>query len=157
LFNSRPLSFPTVRVAPIAGATSSGTRMPVEYVGASPDGGTILDNSGQSTKLWVFSGLPGGVMISEVQGPQRPIPQYTLRTLFIITTGCAVFCSIAAYAMRGYLVALVISVCVGAAVVLMLVGAAFFSLVWILSCLGAVRTAQTRADQPTAAGNDETT
>ena len=96
-------------------------------------------------------------MISEVQGPQRPIPQYTIRTLLVITTGCAVFCSILAYAVKGYLVALVISVCVGAGAVLMFVGAAFFSLVWILSCLGAVRTAQTRADQPTAAGKDEAT
>jgi hypothetical protein len=85
--------------------------------------------------------------MSEVSEPQKPIPQFTLRWMLGVMTGCAVVFSIVALAMRGYLWAFGISIAIGALVLLMLVCAALFFLVWIVSLIASFRAGRTRISQ----------
>jgi hypothetical protein len=86
-------------------------------------------------------------MMPEVPAPQKPIPQYTIRGMLGVTTGCAVLFSIVALAMRGYHWALGISVAVGVLALFLIVCAALFVLVWIGSLLVASRPDRSRTGQ----------
>ena len=61
------------------------------------------------------------------------VPQYTIRTLLILTTVCAVAFSVFALALRGYGLAIGISAALVAVIVLLLVHAGIFGMIWLFS------------------------
>jgi hypothetical protein len=85
----------------------------------------------------------------EVPVPQKPIPQYTIRWMLGLMTGCGVVFSIVALAMRGHNWALAISIGVGALVLFMTVGALLFSVVWIFSPLISKKSPPSRGGRST--------
>ena len=92
--------------------------------------------------------------MAEIPVPQKPIPQFTIRGLMGITTGCAVVFSIVALAMRGYLWALGVSVAIGSLVLFMLVSAGLFAIVWIFSVVGSSGNINDAPEQSPHKNND---
>lgn len=82
------------------------------------------------------------------------IPQYTLRRLLAITTGVAVVFSIFAMALRGHVWAVAASAAIGAIVVLLLVQAALFGVVWLFSLITGSGKGQSPFMQPPRAAED---
>ena len=65
------------------------------------------------------------------------IPQYTIRTLLLITAGCAVIFSIFGFAVRGNTAAMGVSAAIVGLVVVLLLHAVLFGLVWAFSVVAA--------------------
>jgi hypothetical protein len=65
--------------------------------------------------------------------PQPLIPQYSIRWLLAVTAVCAVVFSVIGLAVRGHHWAMGVSIAVGALVVMMVVNAVIFGLIWIFS------------------------
>ncbi|MBN2021405.1 MAG: hypothetical protein JW809_01305 [Pirellulales bacterium] len=77
----------------------------------------------------------------EIRLPQRPIPQFSLRSLLGVTALCAGLSSILAFAVRGHRWAIGAAVGLGSVVVLLAVCAALFLVVWVFAA-GATRRAK---------------
>jgi hypothetical protein len=71
--------------------------------------------------------------MSDIPEPQKIIPQYTIRWLLGLTTVWGMIFSIVAFAIRGHIWAVGITVAIGSLAAFMLVCALLYSLVWICS------------------------
>lgn len=65
------------------------------------------------------------------------IPQYSIRSLFIITAACGVVCLILSLAVAGHAWAISVSVAIGSLLLVLLLYAVFFLAVWLVAAVTA--------------------
>jgi hypothetical protein len=92
--------------------------------------------------------------MSDIPEPQKIIPQYTIRWLLGLTIVWGMIFSIIAFAIRGHVWAVGVSVAIGSLVAFMLVCALLYFVVWICSLAGASRRHNPASGKFTSAEKD---
>jgi hypothetical protein len=94
--------------------------------------------------------------MADIPEPQKIIPQYTIRWLLGLTTVWGMIFSIVAFAIRGHIWAVGVSVAICSLAAFMLVCAFIYSVVWFCSLAGASRKTDPASGKLASADKERT-